>query len=236
MRRLVEGAAALSIPLDGAQVEQFHRYSDELAAWNRRVNLTAVTDPGEVVAKLFLDSLSVAAALHDGEREHGLRLLDVGSGAGFPGIPLKIAFPQWRVALLEATGKKAVFLEHVIGALGLDGTTVLAGRAETIAHDPKQREAYDVVVSRAVAPMAALAELCLPFCRPGGTFIAQKSTGADDEVSAAQRAIDAMGGALARLQEVSYEGGDGLLVVVEKNARTPARFPRRPGIPAKRPL
>ena len=236
MRRLVEGAAALSIPLDGAQVEQFRRYSDELAAWNRRVNLTAVTDPGEVVTKHFLDSLSVAAALHDGEREHGLRLLDVGSGAGFPGIPLKIAFPQWRVALLEATGKKAVFLEHVIGALGLDGATVLAGRAETIAHDPKQREAYDVVVSRAVAPMPVLAELCLPFCRPGGTFIAQKSRAANDEVSEARRAIETMGGTLARLQEVGYEGGDGLLVVVEKSARTPARYPRRPGIPAKRPL
>ena len=113
---------------------------------------------------------------------------------------------------------------------------MLAGRAETIAHDPEQREAYDVVVSRAVAPMPVIAELCLPFCRPGGTFIAQKSRAANDEVSEARRAIETMGGTLARLQEVGYEGGDGLLVVVEKSARTPARFPRRPGIPAKRPL
>ena len=236
MRRLVEGAAALSVPLDDVQAEQFRRYSDELAAWNRRVNLTAVTDPHEVVAKHFLDSLSVAAALPSGAREQSLRLLDVGSGGGFPGIPLKIAFPQWRVALLEATGKKATFLEHVVGLLRLDGASVIAGRAETIAHDPAHREAYDVVVSRAVAPMAVLAELCLPFCRTGGTFVAQKSRGADDEVSAALRAIDAMGGRLDRLQEVSYDGGEGLLVVVEKAAPTPARYPRRSGIPAKRPL
>jgi 16S rRNA (guanine527-N7)-methyltransferase len=236
MRRLVEGAAALSVPLDDVQAEQFRRYSDELAAWNRRVNLTAVTDPHEVVAKHFLDSLSVAAALHDRAREPGLRLLDVGSGGGFPGIPLRIAFPQWRVALLEATGKKAAFLEHVVGLLRLDGASVIAGRAETIAHDPAHREAYDVVVSRAVAPMAVLAELCLPFCRTGGTFVAQKSAGADDEVSAARQAIETMGGGLDRLQEVSYDGGEGLLVVVEKAAPTPARYPRRSGIPAKRPL
>ena len=140
------------------------------------------------------------------------------------------------MALLEATGKKAAFLEHVVGLLRLDGASVIAGRAETIAHDPAHREAYDVVVSRAVAPMAVLAELCLPFCRPGGTFVAQKSAGADDEVSAARQAIETMGGGLDRLQEVSYDGGEGLLVVVEKSARTPSRYPRRSGIPAKRPL
>ena len=236
MRRLIEGAAALSIPLDDAQAAQFRRYRDELAAWNRRVNLTAVTDPDEVVAKHFLDSLSVAAAVSDGERAHGLRLLDLGSGAGFPGIPLKIAFPQWRVALLEATGKKAAFLEHVIGALALEGASVVTGRAETVAHDSEHRECYDVVVSRAVAPMRVLAELCMPFCRTGGTFVAQKSAGADDEVSAARQAIETMGGRLACKQEVSYDGGEGLLVVVEKSAWTPSRYPRRPGIPAKRPL
>ena len=236
MRRLIEGAAALSIPLDDAQAAQFRRYRDELAEWNRRVNLTAVTDPDEVVAKHFLDSLSVAAALPDGARETGLRLLDVGSGAGFPGIPLKVAFPLWRVSLLEATGKKTAFLEHVIGRLALDGASVLAGRAETMAHDPAHREAYDVVVSRAVAPMAALAELCLPFCRTGGTFVAQKSRDACDEVSLSLRAIETMGGRLCHTREVSYEGGQGLLVVVEKRSPTPDRYPRRPGIPAKRPL
>ena len=236
MRRLVEGAAALSVPLDDAQVEQLSRYRDELTAWNRRVNLTAVTDPDEVVAKHFLDSLSVAAALTSGAREPCLRLLDVGSGGGFPGIPLQIAFPQWRVALLEATGKKAAFLEHVVGLLRLDGASVIAGRAETIAHDPAHREAYAVVVSRAVAPMAVLAELCLPFCRTGGTFIAQKSRGAGDEVASATRAMETMGGRLARLQEVSYDGGEGLLAVVDKTTPTPARYPRRSGIPAKRPL
>lgn len=236
MRRLVEGAAGLSVALGDAQVAQFRRYRDELIAWNRRVNLTAVTEPDEVVRKHFLDSLSVAAALSGGAWESGLRLLDVGSGGGFPGIPLAIAFPQWDVALLEATGKKAAFLEHVVELLGLDGASVLGGRAETVAHDPEHREAYDVVVSRAVAPMAVLAELCLPFCRPGGTFIAQKSRGAGEEVTSARMAMETTGGTLARLQEVGYDGGEGLLVVVEKGGRTPARYPRRSGIPAKRPL
>ncbi len=236
MRRLVRDAAALGVHLDDAQAEQFRIYGDELIAWNRRVNLTAVTDPDEVVTKHFLDSLSVAAALPGGAWESAPTLLDVGSGGGFPGIPLQIAFPHWRVALLEATGKKAAFLEHVVGLLGLDGASVLGGRAETIAHDPSHREAYDMVVSRAVAPMAVLAELCLPFCRPGGTLVAQKSRGAGEEVASARRAIETMGGGPARLREVGYAGGEGLLVVVDKAARTPARYPRRSGIPAKRPL
>ena len=236
MRSLVEGAAGLSVPLDDAQAEQFRIYGDELIAWNRRVNLTAVTDPDDVVTKHFLDSLSVAAALPDGAREADLRLLDVGSGGGFPGIPLAIAFPQWDVALLEATGKKAAFLKHVVVTLALEGTSVITGRAETVAHDPAHREAYDVVVSRAVAPMAVLAELCLPFCRAGGTFIAQKSRGAGEEVSSARRAMETTGGTLDRLKEVGYDGGEGLLAVVEKSGGTPARYPRRSGIPAKRPL
>ncbi len=236
MRRLTTGAAALSIPLDDTQAEQFLRYGSELAAWNKRFNLTAITAKDEVITRHFLDSLSVAAALPHEPRSRGRGLLDLGSGAGFPGIPLKIAFPCWRVALLEASGKKAAFLEHVIRLLALDGVSVLAGRAETLAHDPDHREAYDNVVSRAVAQMPVLAELCLPFCRLGGTFVAQKSRAGAAEISSASQAIEMLGGRLAHMRDVDYDGGRGLLAVVEKTARTPARYPRRPGIPAKRPL
>ena len=165
-------------------------------------------------------------------------MLDVGSGAGLPGVPLAIAHPGLSVTLLEATRKKAVFLEHLIGELELDTTGVLAGRAETLAHDTDLRETFDVVTSRAVARLPVLAELTLPFCQVGGTVVAQKARGAMPEIEDAEDAIGLLGGRLREAMPVTVPGSNvrRLLVTIDKQTPTPDRYPRRPGIPSKRPL
>ena len=238
MELLARGAAALGIELDGGQMDQFHRYYLELIEWNRRVNLTAVTEWEQVQTRHYLDSLSVTSALPEGMLQRRTTVLDVGSGAGLPGLPLKIAFPTIRITLVEAVRKKTRFLEHLVRELGLDDAKVLAGRAETLAHDPALRERYRLVLSRAVARLSTLAELCLPFCSVGGLVVAQKAAGIDDEIDLSANAVEAMGGRLKGVTEVTYEGSEGTktLVVLEKHTPTPERYPRRPGMPAKRPL
>ena len=238
MELLVRGAAELGIRLGRAQVDQFHRYYQELIEWNRRVNLTAVTEREQVQTRHFLGSLAVSAVVPPSLLSAGGKVLDVGSGAGFPGLPLRIAFPGVRATLIEATAKKTAFLEHVSRALDLGDVQVITGRAEALAHDPRLRESFDVVLSRAVARLSVLAELTLPFCRTGGLAIAQKSAHVDEEIKRAGRAIEAMGGAVREVKEVVVGESDhsGTLVVLEKKAPTPDRYPRRPGIPAKRPL
>jgi 16S rRNA (guanine527-N7)-methyltransferase len=165
-------------------------------------------------------------------------VLDVGSGAGLPGIPLAIAYPKLRVTLLDATAKKTAFLNHVVETLGLVGVGVLTGRAESLAHDTALRESYDVVVSRAVARLSVLVELTLPFCRVGGTVIAQKAFEAEKEAEDAAGALAALGGELGEVIQVTVpdSGERRILVTVQKVSPTPSRYPRRPGMPSKRPL
>lgn len=233
---LAKGAADIGIALDAAQLERFERYFHEVAEWNSRVNLTSVTQWESVQTTHFLDSLTVSLAVPFAGMLSG-RLLDVGSGAGFPGVPLKIAFPHVEVTLVEATGKKTAFLRHLGGVLDVD-LDVRTGRAESLAHRPDLRERFDVVTSRAVGSLSVLAELCLPFCRIDGVVVAQKRGGVDDELRRAGRAIDAMGGRPKGIQEApsGLLGAGRLLVLMEKLQPTPARYPRRPGVPAKRPL
>ncbi len=238
VKRLVSGAATLGIQLDRAQIEQFHRYYRELVDWSKRINLTTVTGWEEVQTRHFLDSLSVSVVLPAGLLGSGGRILDLGSGAGFPGLPLGIAFPGLNVTLMDSTAKRTAFLAHVVEMLGLGNVEVRTGRAEALGHDPALRESFDAVLSRAVAHLSVLAELCLPFCRLGGVVVAQKMLGVDDEIRRAHRAIETMGGRLRGVEEITFEGSEGAkgLVVIEKNSPTPAGYPRRPGIPAKRPL
>jgi len=238
MEKLYSGAKKLGLELSPGQLEQFQLYYQELVDWNRRINLTAITDYEEVQIKHFLDSLTVVLALKQPTGSGRFRLMDVGTGAGIPGIPLKILLPDIKLALLDATAKKAAFLHHIKDKLGLDDVEIVVGRAEEVAHETKYREQFELVLSRAVADLPALVELTLPFCAIGGSFIAQKKGAVDLEVSQAARAVSILGGNLRELKKIDLAEftDERWLVVVEKIGLTPEKYPRRPGIPAKRPL
>jgi 16S rRNA (guanine527-N7)-methyltransferase len=237
MEKLKTGAEELGLGLSPAQLEQFESYYRELLDWNSRVNLTAITGYEEVQLKHFLDSLTIILAWPP-EIDAGFRVIDVGTGAGLPGIPLKIVFPAIELVLLEATAKKANFLSHIIPKLGLANVEIVVGRAEEVAHQPQYREKFDVVLSRAVAALPALAELTLPFCAVGGSFIAQKKGTIDEEISRAGRAIELLGGNLRGVKKVAlaHLPNERHLVVIDKLSPTPEQYPRRPGLPANRPL
>ena len=235
---LATGAARLGLALDAPQIERFVRYRELLLDWNERFNLTAITEPGEVVTRHFLDSLTVALALPASAREGGSVLLDVGSGAGFPGLPLAIAFPNWRVTLLEATGKKVRFLETVIETLGLLNAHALTGRAEEVAHRPGQRGRYDVVVARAVAGLPTLLEYCAPFAHVGGRSILPKKGDLAEEFAIGGRAAPLVGARLLAPVAVDVPPlDDGRMLVVARQERPcPAQYPRAAGAPTKKPL
>jgi 16S rRNA (guanine527-N7)-methyltransferase len=234
MELLQQEALRFGWRLTAAQLEAFQIYADELADWNTRANLTAITGHEAVQTKHFLDSLTCLLVFPPGS---GLRVIDVGTGAGFPGLPLRIVRPDLHLLLLEAVGKKVDFLRHMVTRLALDDVEVVQGRAEDIGREPAQREQCDVVLARAVARMRVLAELTLPFCRIGGVVIAQKRAGIDEEMMSATPAIAAVGGAVRTCLHVDIPGaGPRQLVVLDKLGPTPARYPRRAGIPEKRPL
>lgn len=234
---LIDDVRALGVCMSDAVACQFARYHAELVRCNRRANLTAITDWEAVRTRHFLDSLSAAAVLPAATLRSGA-IIDIGSGAGFPGIPLKLAYPSMRVTLVEATAKKTAFLARICDDLGLQDTATLNGRAETLAHEPDLRERFDATLARAVADTATLAELTLPFARVGGLVALHKKGDIRAELERAQCAIETLGGALREVKPVNIPGlnDDRALVVLEKIRPTPAKYPRRPGIPAKRPL
>ena len=240
MQRLVGGAQALGLSLTLEQQALFQRYHEELVAWNEKFNLTAITDYEQVQIRHFLDSLSCLLA--DEARlalnQPNSRAIDVGSGAGFPGIPLKIVCPGLRLTLLEATGKKVAFLEHLIQALGLHRTSAIKARAEELAREPAHRGRYDLALARAVADLPVVVEYALPFCRLGGWLVAQKGEAGPAEAWRAESSIHLLGGELRRVLPVELAGlpEDRSLVVIEKVSPTPEAYPRRPGVPRKRPL
>jgi len=227
-------AHALGVGLDDRQLAQFQEYLALLREWNRRFNLTALTEPRAIVFKHFLDSLTLTRVV-DWERQRSL--IDVGSGAGFPGVPLAIAFPHLEVLLLDSQAKRVRFCARVAAALGLERVQTLHARAEEAAHDPRWRERFDVAAARAVAELPILVEWCLPFVRVGGVFVAMKGPKVDPEVAAAQRAIERLGGGSPRIDRFPLPGTDveRALVVVPKCGSTPPAYPRRGGA-RKRPL
>jgi 16S rRNA (guanine527-N7)-methyltransferase len=231
MGRLADDAARFGVTLNADQEAQFALLADALVAWNAHTNLTAITDPEGVHVRHFLDSLTVPVRPDD-------RVIDVGTGAGFPGLPLAIAYPTLRATLLEATGKKIAFLEHVIGRLGLMNVVTLHARAEDAGQLSAHRAAYDLAVARAVARLPVLLEYLLPLVRVGGRCIAMKGVTAHEEAESARRALRTLGGKLIGIETVMLPGIDEPhhLVMVEKTAPTPAIYPRKPGTPSKNPL
>ncbi len=238
MEKFIKGSEKLGLPLSQDQIQQFEVYYREMMDWNQRVNLTAITAYEEVQIKHFLDSLTIFSVLDNSGSNKDLNMLDVGTGAGLPGIPLKIAIPEIKLTLVEATGKKTEFLNYIVRRLGLGNVEIVTGRAEDLAHKTEYRAGFNVVISRAVASLAALAELTLPFCSTGGTVIAPKKGEIHQEVEEALKAIDTLGGNLREVKRILLDdlADDRYLVIIDKIAPTPDKYPRRPGIPEKRPI
>lgn len=229
-----KGLAELEIELTDFQKQQFIDYYELLIDKNKVMNLTAITEFKEVVNKHFIDSLSLIKVYQPLSE----KILDLGTGAGFPGIPLKIVYPEIEILLLDSLNKRLVFIDEVIQKLNLQKIKTLHGRAEDFGKDLKYREGFDLCVSRAVAKLSSLSEYCLPFVKPGGNFISYKSGEIADELSESQRAIQILGAKLEKVETFHIPGTDieRSLVVIKKEKKTPKNYPRNAGKPSKEPL
>ena len=237
MELLAAGASQLGISLSDGQLDQFETYSHELAGWNQRANLTAITGYEEVQVKHFLDSLTVCLVAGD-LLKGPARVVDIGAGAGLPGLALKLLYPELRLSLVESVAKKTAFLDHLTAKLGLSEVTVHTGRAEDLARVEGLRDAFDLAVVRGVAKLPLLLEYCLPFCKTGGRLVTLKHGGDGRELDAAANALAELRGRIEKVATVLIDGltDDRVVIAVEKTGPTPERYPRRVGIPAKRPL
>lgn len=240
MRELAQHARSLlGIQLSAAQIGALEIYEQELLRWNERINLTAIRDAEQIRIKHFLDSLTCLSVMRNpGGRIVCERMIDVGTGAGFPGMPLKIIFPSIQLTLVESVGKKADFCHHLVSTLRLEGVQVIQERVEAVGQMPAHRQQYDWAVARAVAVMPVLVEYLLPLVRVSGAMLAMKGESAPAETQQAEYAIRLLGGHLRKLTPVTLPGvvEERYLVVVDKVAATPDAYPRRVGVPAKRPL
>ena len=232
-----EECSQIGVTLSEKQMEQFFQYYEMLIQWNEVMNLTAITEMDQVVTKHFVDSMSLVKAVSElGSKE--IRIMDLGTGAGFPGIPLKIAFPNLKLTLLDSLNKRVKFLNEVIGTLGLEKIEALHGRAEDFGRNPEYRGQFDLCVSRAVANLATLSEYCMPFVKVGGAFIPYKSGKVEEELNQARGAVKLLGGKIEK--SVSFElpktEGERTLVVIRKVESTAKKYPRKAGMPGKEPL
>ncbi|MEI6131595.1 MAG: 16S rRNA (guanine(527)-N(7))-methyltransferase RsmG [Bacillota bacterium] len=231
---LFEGAKTFGVELSPAQLDAFMTYKDMLLDWNTRVNLTGITEARDVILKHFVDSLTIADLIQNAPAS----LIDVGTGAGFPGIPLKIIFPSLRVSLLDSLDKRLTFLKAVISALSLDGIETIHLRAEDAGRSKQLREQYDFAVARALAPLPTLLELCMPFVKVGGAFIAMKGANAASEAAGSENALAALSSEVAQVKEFDFEqiGAKRTIYVVRKLEPLSIKYPRQAGKPAKAPL
>jgi 16S rRNA (guanine527-N7)-methyltransferase len=236
MQSLTHGAAQFDLALSQAQQQAFDQYQHQLIAWNEKINLTRIVEPEEIAVKHFLDSLSIYPLLSGFPPKFSL--IDVGTGAGFPGLPLKIVLPDIHLALLESTRKKTTFLQHIVDTLNLANVSVVTARAEEAGKQPAHRQQYDVAVARAVAALPVLAEYTLPLVKVGGTVIVQKGQNPTEEVKSAANALGILGGKIDQVLPVDVPGLDAErhLIVIRKHKPTPKQYPRRPGLPAKKPI
>ena len=231
--QFLKGLEELQIKLDDTQVNQFIQYYEMLVEKNKVMNLTAITEFDEVIEKHFLDSLSLIKG-YDLTKE--VSVLDMGTGAGFPGIPLKIAFPQLQVTLADSLNKRILFLQEVIDTLGLEKVEAIHARAEELGRNKEYREQYDLVVSRAVANLASLGEYCIPFVKLGGEFISYKSGEIEEEVKNAKNAVFLLGGKVKEVYKFDLYEQKRSFVRIEKVKGTPKAYPRKAGTPTKMPL
>ncbi|WP_082231967.1 16S rRNA (guanine(527)-N(7))-methyltransferase RsmG [Halobacillus massiliensis] len=231
----LEALKKQGIQLNDQQQEQFHKYYEILVEWNEKMNLTAITDEEGVYLKHFYDSLT-AAFYHDFTKP--LRMCDVGAGAGFPSLPLKIVFPELKVTIVDSLKKRITFLNHLAHELGLKDVAFYHDRAENFGKNPNFREGYDLVMARAVARMSVLSELCLPLTAKGGTFMAMKGPNLAEEMEDAQLAIQTVGGEIQEVFtfELPEEGSERNIALIEKRRKTPKKYPRKAGTPNKEPI
>lgn len=223
------------IELNEKQQQQFDMYFDTLVEWNAKMNLTSITEKKEVYVKHFYDSIS-AAFFYDFSKP--LEICDVGAGAGFPSLPLKICFPELKVTIVDSLKKRITFLNHLAGQLGLTGVAFYHERAENFGNNGDFRQKYDVVMARAVARMSVLSELCLPLCKTEGIFIAMKGPHLNEEMTESKMAVNLLGGELKQVYELELpeDNGERNIALIEKKRITPKKYPRKPGIPNKTPI
>lgn len=235
MNQLKKEALLFGVELNETQLSQFYTYYEMLIEWNEKINLTAITDFDEVLKKHFLDSIAIGRILNQNDM---ISILDIGTGAGFPGIPIKIAFPNVEITLMDSLNKRVNFLNEVIEKLSLKKIIAIHGRAEDFAKKELMREKFDLCVSRAVANLSSLSEFCLPYVKVGGKFISYKSEKAKDELEASKNAISILGGGNVTCDEFSLPDTDfnRTFVIIEKVKETPGKYPRKAGTPIKQPL
>lgn len=223
------------VALTSQQLDQFEQYYQLLIEWNQKMNLTAITERNEVYEKHFFDSLTPLRFFSLNEVQ---TLIDVGSGAGFPGIPLKICFPHLHLTILDSLNKRINFLAEVVRHLNLSDVSLIHGRAEEAGHRNELREQFDISTARAVAKLPVLAEYCLPFVKKGGIFFAMKGAQIEEEVKTSKKAVSSLGGEIREVQSLSlpFEKSERNIVFISKIKATPSKYPRKPGLPAKKPI
>jgi len=235
---LIKNAQKMGINLPREQIERFSRYLELLIQWNQKVNLTSLKTPQEIIIKHFLDSISCIKVINKNVNIEGISIIDVGTGAGFPGIPIKITCPSISLSLLEARKKKIIFLKKIIEEMNFQQVEILDGRAEVFGKCPNYREKYDIALSRAVAPLNTLSEYCLPLVRVGGLFVAQKGRSYNEEIDKALKTVQLLGGELIGVENIRipFINQERYLLVIKKIKGTPLKYPRKEGLPHKRPL
>lgn len=234
IEKLNERLRSYQIDCTDSQLQQFATYYDLLIDWNKKMNLTAITDPEEVIVKHFFDSITPAFFYPFSQQ----RMIDIGAGAGFPSIPLKICFPDLKLTLLDSLNKRITFLQHLIETLNLKNVDFIHGRAEEIARKSDLRESFDIAISRAVAKLNVLAELSLPFIKLKGSMIALKGARANEEIAEAQKAIQLLGGVFVKEHnfDLPEHFGERTIIIINKTKSTPIKYPRKSGTPNREPI